>query len=56
MQQNIIPTNSQVITEIKKSKFILQKRKGIVYNLYGYIYKYKVLNKNNKNKGINDEC
>ena len=37
---------------IKKSKFILQKRKGIVYNLYGYIYKYKYLN----NKGNKDEC
>jgi spore cortex biosynthesis protein YabQ len=41
---------------VKKSKFILQKRKGIVYNLYGYFYKYKVLIKNIKNKGNKDEC
>lgn len=41
---------------IKKSKFILQKHKGIVYNLYGYIYKYKFLNKIFNKKGINDEC
>ena len=37
---------------LKKSKFILQKHKGIVYNLYGYIYKYNYLN----NKGNKDEC
>ncbi|MBR6786016.1 MAG: spore cortex biosynthesis protein YabQ [Clostridia bacterium] len=41
---------------IKKSKFILQKRKGIVYNLYGYIYKYKFFNKIINKKGNKDEC
>lgn len=34
----------------KKSKFILQKQKGIVYNLYSYFYNYKLF----KHKGNKD--